>query len=114
MKASEIDDTIKIVDMENFFDVFEDKTHVGDPYAYNLNSTVYFDGAPRLKYTLSHDMFWTTISYEIYGTTRLWWVLMKVNGVNSDNLFEPVKASQTIKYLDKDFVRDILVQYVTR
>lgn len=109
MKISDIDDKIQFVDLENFFDVYEDKALYGDPFAYNLNSTVYFDGIPQLDYNLKHDMFWTTLSYEIYQTTRLWWLLMKVNKVDADSIFESVRAGSTIKYIDKDVVRDIIM-----
>ena len=109
MKISDIDDKTQFADLENFFDVYEDKTSYGDPFAYNLNSTVYFEGIPQLEHKLQHDMFWTTLSYEIYQTTRLWWLLMKVNNVGVDEIFEPVRAGSTVKYIDKDVVRDVIM-----
>lgn len=108
MKASDLDDTVKFVDFENFFEVYENGSDKRKPYLYNLNSTVYFDGVPSQEYRPSHDMFWTTISYEIYGTTRLWWALMKVNGVGMDRSFDPVRAGETVRYIDKETMRSIL------
>lgn len=109
MKASDIDKGIKLVDFENFFGVHENETDQRKPYLYNLNETVYFDGVPSNEYKLKHDMFWTTLSYEIYGTTRLWWALMKVNNVGMDRTFEPVYAGETIRYIGKDEIRSILL-----
>lgn len=108
MKISEFDNEVKLVDFENFFEIYENKYDKRKPYVYNLNSTVYFKGVPKKTFRLKHDMFWTTISYELYNTTRLWWILMKVNNVDTKNLFEPVRADETVKYLEIDVVRSII------
>ena len=109
MKVSEIDKNVKLADFENFFNVYENQKDLRKQYVYNLNSTIYFDGIPQLKYKLTHDMFWTTLSYEIYKTTRLWWVLMKLNNVKIEDTFNCVKAGETIKYIDSESVRQILL-----
>lgn len=109
MKIFEVDNKVKITDFENFFDVFEDQRDSRKPYFFNLNSTVYFDGVPQEKYKLAHDMFWTTISYELYKTTRLWWVLMKINNVKCENTFDIVPAATTIRYIDKETLQQILM-----
>lgn len=108
MKISEIDRNVKMVDMENFLDVTERKDGVVDPYVYNLNETIYLDKVPILMTTVSHDMFWTTLSFQLYGTTRLWWVLMKVNGVKPDSTFEPIHSGDTVFYVNKDDVATML------
>ena len=100
-------DGLQIMDIENIFDVFQDD----DGYlSYNLNQTLYFEGQEYNSqlYTLTHDMFWTTISYEIYGNTRLAWMLMKINGVNEKNLFSIVKAGSKIRYISRDTVSGLL------
>lgn len=109
MKISEIDDSVKLVDFENFFDVYENQNDIRKPYTFNINSTIYFDGVPQKEYKLTHDMFWTTLSHEIYETTRLWWILMKVNNVDKNHIFDSVKSGSTVKYIDKDTVRRILL-----
>lgn len=108
-KISDIDSSTKIVDFENFFDVYEDSNTVGNPYFFNLNSTVYIEGIHTNNFTLKHDMFWTTISHVLYGTTRLWWVLMKINDVRMDKTLDVVKAASTVKYIEKDEIRKILL-----
>ena len=110
MKIKDIDGNIKISDLENFFDVYENTQDRRKPYLYNLNSTVYFSGTPKSVHKLSHDMFWTTISHEIYGTTRLWWILMKVNGVGMDRAFDTVPAGSSVRYVDKDVLNRVLTQ----
>lgn len=77
---------------------------------YNLNETLYISvkKADLKTVKLEHDMFWTTISYIIYGTTRLAWILLKVNDVKDTDIFESKKAGDDIYYIDKDYVQNIL------
>lgn len=98
---------LKITDFDNFFDVYEDDS--GD-YRFNLNETIYLDlGLESIqRLVLDHDMFWTTISYKIYGTTRLAWLLMKINNVSRYELFDIKVAGSVIKYIDKEYVQDIV------
>ena len=53
-------------------------------------------------------MFWTTISYKLYETPRLWWVLMKINDVKSDAIFDIVPAGTRIKYVPTEAVSQIV------
>ena len=105
MKVSEVDKSVRFVDFENTFDVYEDKRGM---YVYNLNSNVYLNGVPTAKFSPSHDMFWTTISYELYKTTRLWWILMKLNQVKMEDTFKPVRAGETIYYLEEPDMQSLL------
>ena len=109
LKLSNIIPSTKFVDFENFFDVYEDDKSVGTPYFFNLNSTIYIEGVNTKEFVLKHDMFWTTISHVIYGTTRLWWVLMKINNVGMDKTLDVVKATEKVKYIEKDDVRQIIL-----
>lgn len=47
-------------------------------------------------------MHWPLISYIIYGTTRLAWLLMKLNNVDVKDMFTPKCASETVKYVNKE------------
>ena len=100
MKPSEIDTSLKISDLDTSFSVHEDKR---GNYVYNLNQTLYLtaDNACEI-YTLNHDAFWTTLSYILYDTTHLAWMLMKLNKVDGDHIFDIVKAGSKIKYLPVD------------
>ena len=108
MKISELDDSSRMVDLDNFFNVYEDKNTIGNPYFLNLNSTVYFKNVKTEYYDVTGDMFWTTISHKLYETPRLWWVLMKANDVKSDKIFDIVPAGTRIKYVPLDAVSKIV------
>ena len=99
-------DVFKITDLEHFFTVHEDN----GKYKYNLNETLYIDApdAECSHYVLKHDLFWTTISYNIYGTTRLAWLLMKLNNVKAKDMFAIVRAGQSVKYIKKDTVQSVI------
>ena len=105
MKVHEILDAqwLKITDLENMFDVY---VRQDGGYAYNLNETVYVDvpDSQLLDYVCQTRMHWPLISYRIYGTTRLAWLLMKVNRVQPDDMFRAKEPSETVKYLDPDYV----------
>lgn len=95
------------LDLENMFSIYVDKR---GNYVFNLNETVYLniDKSSILEHKLTHDMFWTTISYQLYKTTRLAWLLMKLNNVNGDNIFDSKKAGDTIYYVNEDTVGKII------
>lgn len=107
MKQRDVDSSLKITDLENMFTIHEDNNGF---FKYNLNETVYFNGGDSNYdyYTLKTDAFWTLVSYKIYGTTRLAWLLMKINGVKGRNMFDKLTAGQVIKYLPKETVNEIV------
>lgn len=107
MNISEVDDKVKMTDFENFLNVVKDSKR--NLYKFNLNSGIYLD-VPKKIYDVYHDSFWTTLSYEIYKTTRLWWLLMKVNNIKVENTFDIIPASSQIYYVDEDIVRQILLE----
>ena len=98
-------DVIKMTDLEHMFNIYEDEHN---DYRYNLNTTLYVDALSHDTYTLNHDLQWPTVSYKLYGTTRLAWLLMKLNDVKAADVFQYVKAGQTIKYLPTNDVQQIL------
>lgn len=101
------DEIVKFTDLENFFNVYQDKNAY---YFFNLNSTIYLDIPPeRLKtFTCQHDMHWSIISYKLYDTVRLAWLLMKVNNITPDMVFSIVPAGAEIKYLDRSDVTTVI------
>ena len=100
-------DNLKVSDLENMFKVHKDKN---GNYILNLNETIYINmPRDRMKvYIPDHPQFWALISHELYKTTRLDWLLMKINGVSPINVFRPVLASQPIWYLEQGDVQNIL------
>lgn len=98
---------LKMTDLENFFNVYLDKN---GNYVYNLNASIYFqiDSSQLADYVLQHDAHWTLISYKIYGTTRLAWLLMKLNHVDAVNVFDKKHASDIIKYIPKNQIEALI------
>ena len=56
-----------------------------------------------VKYTT--DLPLTTLSFRIYGTTHLWWVLMVVNNISNPRKIE---SGKRIKYIKKAFLKPVL------
>ena len=72
-------------------------------FYHNLNSTFYLIDIPDeicRWYTCPTDMHWPSISWKVYGSTRLAWFLMKLNGIRDQNIFDQLKAGTKIKYLE--------------
>ena len=112
MKIRDIDDSnleevLKVTDFEQFFDVYFDR--YGN-YSYNLNKGLYFrfDKSLLPTYECKHQMFWPLISYKLYGTTRLAWLLMKLNDVQVDQMFEPKMPSDKVLYIPPEKIQWIV------
>ena len=99
---NQVPDYWKTTDLDNLFDINQGRLGM---YDFNLNESVYMnvpDGALR-TYTCQYaEMHWPLISYAIYGTTRLAWLLMKLNGVGVEDAFMPKRAAETVRYVDKE------------
>lgn len=100
-------DYLKVTDLDNFFNIYRDGR---GRYYYNLNSSVYFDIAPSAmkQYICDYDMHWPLISYKLYGTARLAWLLMQVNNVGQKDLFEIKPAGTIVNYIDKTEAQNIV------
>ena len=93
---------------ENIFKVYE--TGEKNFYYYNilkkielpenLNNT-FFDFI-----VLNKNLPLTSVSYEIYGTTYLWWLILIVNKIN--NPVKNLPVGKKIKYVKTKFIKDIL------
>lgn len=98
---------LKVTDFENLLNIYEDSS---GNYYYNLNNTVYFNVNPDsiLYYTCNCDMQWPLVSYKLYGTTRLAWLLMKINNVKPCDVFKSLHATDKIKYISQSDVENAL------
>ena len=96
-------------DLEQMLNAYLDERGM---WTLNINSSFYALGIPdRMfsKYTTTSEMRWPSISDAIYGTTRLAWLLMKLNGVKGKDIFKPLPPGTTVKYLAKEtYVQSIL------
>jgi hypothetical protein len=53
-------------------------------------------------------MHWPLISYKLYGTTRLVWLLWKLNDIEPTNIFDIKYPGDKILYLPKEYVDNIV------
>lgn len=112
MTLSDINTTemkfLKITDFENILDIYQDKR---GNYFYNLNNSLYLDAADdiMLTYICDYDMQWPLLSYKIYGTTRLAWLLMKLNKVSPKDVFKMLKTGDKVKYLQKEQMNGLIM-----
>ena len=93
---------------ENIFKVY--KAGSKDFFYYNilkkitlpddLNNT-YFDFI-----VLNKNTPLTTISYEIYGTTYLWWLILVVNKI--DNPVKSLPVGKKIRFIKNKFIKDVI------
>lgn len=110
MKISDLDeDYLKITDLENMMSLYIDKK---GRLMFNLNETMYVDAdkSQMMAYTCDHPMHWTTLSYKLYQTTRLAWLLCKVNNVKCKDIFKPKMPGDVVYYLPAGYIDNIVTQ----
>ena len=56
--------------------------------------------------TLNTNTPWTTLSYNIYGTTYLWWLICIIN--NIQNPFDTTNNGKSIKIIKKQYIKFVL------
>ena len=111
MRLSDLDQSnfnyLELQDFENILNInYVDNKY----YLYDLNSTLYISGNTEEieNFVLKTDAHWPLISYLIYGTTRLWWLLCKLNNANINDIFEVKEVGTIIKFLPKGSLQKIL------
>lgn len=107
LDISETGKYLKITDLENIFDIYVDKRNNA---VFNLNETLYInvDVSQLPEFICNAEMHWTTLSYKIYGTTRLAWLLLKVNNVDARQIFDAKQPGDKVKYLPKKYVDGVV------
>lgn len=107
LDIDEVNSYLKITDLENLFDVFIDKRQ---NVVFDVNKTLYIDVDPSKlpEFVVDTPMHWTLISFKIYGTTRLAWLLWKLNRVDARTIFDAKQPGEKIKYLPKHYVDGIV------
>lgn len=99
--------TLELYRYENIFKMYQK----GDDnfYYYNILKKIDIpddineDVFEFIKYPTSLPL--TTLSYRIYGTTYLWWLLMIVNKIKNPMKIE---SGVKIKYIKKPFLKIVL------
>ena len=112
MKLTDITDSSITIDknnLDNFFNVYVNEY---SNYLFNLNSTVYFSNIASIPmkffsyYQCKDGETFMGISYKLYGTTHLWWMLMKLNNVT--DAFAKIRTGNYIRYLTPSLVSNVL------
>lgn len=93
---------------ENLFKVYRDGE---DPYYYNLLNTIVLptDLNPSVYYEYTipgPNISWTNLSYQVYGTIRLWWIICIANDIQNPTAF-PASGTK-LKIIRPEYVREIL------
>jgi hypothetical protein len=93
---------------ENIFKLYQ--TEEGKFYFYNilktiqspkdLNNTI-FDVA-----ILPPSVPLTTLSYNLYGTTYLWWLICLINDIKTP--FDPSLSGKSLKIIKREYIKPIL------
>ena len=93
---------------ENIFKLY--KTSEGQ-YFYNILSTISFpenlDNNLFYSLSINEKTPWPIISYNVYGTIELWWLLAIINKIKNPL---QLPSAGTIKVLKAQYVRPVLAQ----
>lgn len=96
---------------ENIFNMYKFDTDNGDTYAfYNILSKVVIP--PNLNdnvfdyISVEASIPLTTLSYNLYKTQHLWWLIMTVNNIK--NPVKLLQAGSIIKIIKLDYIDTIL------
>jgi hypothetical protein len=96
---------------ENIFNVGLVNNDGKSFYTYNLLNKVIFpetlDSNVIDEITLTGDKPWTMLSFQLYGTIELWWVVYLLN--KPDYIFK-AKANTPYKYIKAEFISNVLQQ----
>jgi len=94
---------------ENIFKTYQTKDANKD-YFYNIirNISVPGDITNDAFFTITYqaNIPLTTLSYQIYGTTYLWWLICIIN--NIQNPFDPANSGKTLKIIKPTYINLVL------
>lgn len=95
---------------ENIFNLYQNDI---SQYYYNILAKVNFPSDIEESFyetyvVAGNSTPWTLISYQIYGTTLLWWLVCAVNNIQNPVFFP--KAGTQLKYLKPSIARSVIAQ----
>ena len=100
--------TLEIYRYENIFKVYQ--TSQSNAYFYNIIKSISVPGDISSQIfqtiTLPNNMPYTTLSYNLYGTTYLWWLICILNGIQ--NPFDINNAGTSVKVLKREYIKTVL------
>jgi len=96
---------------ENIFNVNLVDNNGKSFYTYNLLNKVIFPETLNSnvidEITLTSDKPWTMLSFQLYGTIELWWIVYLLN--KPDYIFK-AKSNTTYKYIKSQYMSNVLEQ----
>ena len=98
-------------DLSEFFNLYNKVENGVDSYYYNINRTVIIntDKIPVSyyeTYVVNENDTWTGISYNVFGTIELWWLILKFNNIN--NPIELPETGTTLKIPKTNLTKQIM------
>ena len=100
--------SLELYRYENIFKVYE--TLDKNAYYYNIVKNIKIPNDINNQVfntiTLPKNIAFTTLSYQIYGTTYLWWLICILNDIQ--NPFDTNNAGKVIKVLKKEYLKTVL------
>jgi len=70
--------------------------------SYLSNDSIFSDISFFETYEVSNGEYWDNVSYNLYGTSYLWWVIALLNNIS--NPFEELEDGQLLNVLREDYV----------
>ena len=70
--------------------------------SYIFNDDIFNNISFFETYTVSHGEYWDNVSYNLYETPYLWWVIALLN--NIENPFEQLEAGDQLIVLIEDYI----------
>lgn len=73
------------LDQYNFANLFN-IIDLNEKSYFNISKTIYFDKVDKDRYDyykINEGDNWTYISYKMYGTVKLWWLICKFNNIQN-------------------------------
>ena len=94
---------------ENIFNVYKADE---DYYAYNISKSVHIPHNIDPKFIdyirVAGKQTWTNLSFQIYGSITLWWLILVTNGIQNPVLLP--EPGMVLKIIKPEFVDTILQQ----
>ena len=94
------------------FNVYSTPKIAGNTRIYNINRTASILGLDNIaegnyfEYVVETNDTWPLISFKNYGTTRLWWLVLKMNEI-VDPTQDP-EIGSSLKLLNENLVNSLL------
>ena len=111
MKQNQISDlpNLSFELYENIFNIYKNENGA---YFYNILQTIVFpDNLPASFfsiYNVTHGDTWPYISFKLYNTPNMWWLLMLANKIN--NPLEQPRAGDSIAAPRLEIAKSILTE----